>query len=522
MTETSSVNIMDHSLTKGSSALRLVDVSSAHVPQHLNGVHGLTLPPTTHKHYASGQRKMLNPFMDTSHGPHIPPGALKLSPPHPMSDTANSVHGQPNHQFAAQPNGYGVPHSHSHHVGSYAARDFLLRRDHMGLPTHDTNATSHHGMFVPSSGGLHGPHHPDTSSSHVLFPGLHEPAHHHPSAGHHVNSQMRLSITGPDMYSRADQFNQMTSPRTDHFAASQHLNMGPMNAMNHMNMGPHAPGAFFRYMRHPIKQEHTCLWVDGDQPEPKKSCNKTFPSMHEIVAHITVEHVGGPEQTNHSCYWQNCTRDGRPFKAKYKLVNHIRVHTGEKPFPCPFPGCGKVFARSENLKIHKRTHTGEKPFKCEYEGCDRRFANSSDRKKHSHVHTSDKPYNCKVRGCDKSYTHPSSLRKHMKVHGKCSPPPGGSYDDSISNSPSSDSNSASPTAQSHTPTQPQVPPQSSPPSLPLAPNPTLPPNHHTNLSEWYVCQTTAGMPTPPSSEHSPVSKLGHLPIHPTSVVSYTW
>lgn len=244
--------------------------------------------------------------------------------------------------------------------------------------------------------------------------------------------------------------------------------------------------------------------------------------MHEIVAHITVEHVGGPEQTNHSCYWQNCTRDGRPFKAKYKLVNHIRVHTGEKPFPCPFPGCGKVFARSENLKIHKRTHTGEKPFKCEYEGCDRRFANSSDRKKHSHVHTSDKPYNCKVRGCDKSYTHPSSLRKHMKVHGKCSPPPGGSYDDSISNSPSSDSNSASPTAQSHTPTQPQVPPQSSPPSLPLAPNPTLPPNHHTNLSEWYVCQTTAGMPTPPSSEHSPVSKLGHLPIHPTSVVSYTW
>ena len=47
-------------------------------------------------------------------------------------------------------------------------------------------------------------------------------------------------------------------------------------------------GAFFRYMRPPIKQELTCLWVDIDQPNPKKPCMKTFGSMHEIVTHITV------------------------------------------------------------------------------------------------------------------------------------------------------------------------------------------------------------------------------------------
>ena len=140
--------------------------------------------------------------------------------------------------------------------------------------------------------------------------------------------------------------------------------MGHMGAPHH-HQYPHPhhhAGAFLRYMggRPPIRQEHTCLWIDPDLPEHmRKPCNKTFYSMHEIVTHLTVDHVGGPEMSEHVCLWSECDRNLKPFKAKYKLVNHIRVHTGEKPFPCPFPGCGKVFARSENLKIHKRTHTGK-------------------------------------------------------------------------------------------------------------------------------------------------------------------
>lgn len=167
---------------------------------------------------------------------------------------------------------------------------------------------------------------------------------------------------------RSDQFGQWPSFKTGNdahhafFNGSTGFPAGSTSFVGGSYYGHHpsAAGAFLRYMRAPHqKHDVTCMWIEPDHNPHKKPCNRIFGSMHEVVNHLQVEHVGGPESANHACSWKDCPRNGKPFKAKYKLVNHIRVHTGEKPFPCPHHGCGKVFARSENLKIHKRTHTGK-------------------------------------------------------------------------------------------------------------------------------------------------------------------
>lgn len=151
-----------------------------------------------------------------------------------------------------------------------------------------------------------------------------------------------------------------------------------------------------------------CKWI---------GCDGVYSERDDLVRHIEKVHIDQRKADDlYICYWKDCSRQRRAFNARYKLVIHMRVHSGEKPNRCTFPGCNKAFSRLENLKIHMRSHTGEKPYLCQHLGCPKAFSNSSDRAKHQRTHQDTKPYACQVPGCPKRYTDPSSLRKHFKQH----------------------------------------------------------------------------------------------------------
>uniref|UniRef100_A0A3P8X0U1 Zinc finger protein GLIS1-like n=1 Tax=Cynoglossus semilaevis TaxID=244447 RepID=A0A3P8X0U1_CYNSE len=125
------------------------------------------------------------------------------------------------------------------------------------------------------------------------------------------------------------------------------------------------------------QQEQLCHWID---------CSAAHSSQEELVRHIEKVHIDQRKGEEFACFWAGCVRRHKPFNARYKLLIHMRVHSGEKPNKCMFEGCSKAFSRLENLKIHLRSHTGEKPYICQHPGCLKAFSNSSDRAKHQRTH----------------------------------------------------------------------------------------------------------------------------------------
>lgn len=113
-------------------------------------------------------------------------------------------------------------------------------------------------------------------------------------------------------------------------------------------------------------------------------CGKYFSKKVSLIKHMNL-HRG-----TYSC--EVC---GKCFSTKRSLEIHIDNHEGRKVNTAMCNVCDKAFYDASSLNKHVKTvHMDYKPFPCTM--CDRRFSENKTLVEHLRVHTGERPFACEV------------------------------------------------------------------------------------------------------------------------------
>ncbi|XP_055380830.1 zinc finger protein 501-like [Condylostylus longicornis] len=108
-----------------------------------------------------------------------------------------------------------------------------------------------------------------------------------------------------------------------------------------------------------------------------------------------------------------CEICGNYYKTKFCLLKHQQSrHEDAQNWPHQCEICCKRFARSHHLVEHKRIHTGEKPFGCDL--CSKFFRKRSALREHKKLHSDERKYICRF--CGKGFKQAAGYWGHMKRH----------------------------------------------------------------------------------------------------------